>query len=394
VTVQWAQFDGLGRRLWKVVTNSGPHDGTVVYYYDGQRIIQTTDGSENMVQQFIHGTQYIDELVMMRRAGHGDLYVHQDANWNVIGATDLNGRLVERYEYTPYGEPTVHQESGYGDYDGDGDVDATDEDAIQTGGACRGGSPPAACRVLDLDFDGDYDSADETLFASLDDGYMAHPGRRFTSLDEPFGHQGLLFDAEIGSYQNRARQYDPRFRRFMQRDPGPRMHQLTAQYADGPALYRPVSNNPGNVFDPFGLCGWTRLDSTTNQARSSFTDLPSPALCPDPMVIQVRAWADSCQLIASGFRREPLPTYEDRGSTRTPETLPECDCRAEGLVVFQTVHTWYERQVEYKGITNCEYECRAGRYIEYWHEVVTWWGGIRYESVDTTTYSSFACQCG
>jgi hypothetical protein len=45
----------------------------VVYYYDGQRIVQTADGSNNMVQQFIHGTQYIDELVMMRRAGHGDL---------------------------------------------------------------------------------------------------------------------------------------------------------------------------------------------------------------------------------------------------------------------------------------------------------------------------------
>ena len=64
-----------------------------------------------MVQQFIHGTQYIDELVMMRRAGRGDLYIHQDANWNVIGATDLNARLVERYEYTPYGELTAHQGS-------------------------------------------------------------------------------------------------------------------------------------------------------------------------------------------------------------------------------------------------------------------------------------------
>ena len=75
-------------------------------------------------------------------------------------------------------------------------MDATDEDAIQTGGACRGGSPPAACRVLDLDFDGDYDSADETLFSALSQGYMLHPGRRFSSLDQPFGHQGLLYEPE------------------------------------------------------------------------------------------------------------------------------------------------------------------------------------------------------
>ncbi len=76
------------------------------------------------MQQFVHGTQYIDELVMMRRkaersegeppaigkvskdarvrattcpqqtstkrvrGGKGDLYVHQVANWNVIGLTD------------------------------------------------------------------------------------------------------------------------------------------------------------------------------------------------------------------------------------------------------------------------------------------------------------------
>ncbi len=38
------------------------------------------------------GTQYIDELVMVRVKDKGDLYVHQDANWNVVGLTDLGGR--------------------------------------------------------------------------------------------------------------------------------------------------------------------------------------------------------------------------------------------------------------------------------------------------------------
>ncbi len=55
----------------------------------------------------------------------GDLYVHQDANWNVIGLTDLGGTLVERSVYKPYGEVTIQAETGYGDYDADGDVDAT-----------------------------------------------------------------------------------------------------------------------------------------------------------------------------------------------------------------------------------------------------------------------------
>ena len=35
MTFQTAEFDGLGRRMKKTVTNSGGWDGTVVYYYDG-----------------------------------------------------------------------------------------------------------------------------------------------------------------------------------------------------------------------------------------------------------------------------------------------------------------------------------------------------------------------
>jgi len=125
-TFQEAEFDGVGRRIKKLVENSGDYDKTVVYLFDGQKIIETRNGSSGVVQQFIHGTQYIDELVMMRLVdsdtaldARGDLYVHQDANWNVIALTDLGGSVVERYVYTPYGQVTVHQETSYGDWDGD-----------------------------------------------------------------------------------------------------------------------------------------------------------------------------------------------------------------------------------------------------------------------------------
>ena len=74
----------MGRRIKKVVTNAGEYDGTVVYFYGGVaaaasagRIIETRDGSGNMVQQNIHGTRYIDELVMVRVKDKGELYVHQ-----------------------------------------------------------------------------------------------------------------------------------------------------------------------------------------------------------------------------------------------------------------------------------------------------------------------------
>ena len=88
---------------------------------------------------------------MVRVKGKGDLYVHQDANWNVIGLildTTLSvkrrcrvatrglrpqrrvkERLVERHLYTLYGELTVHQAErdqggsvkGFGNGHGDGD---------------------------------------------------------------------------------------------------------------------------------------------------------------------------------------------------------------------------------------------------------------------------------
>jgi len=213
---QTAEFDGTGRRPKKVVTNSGEYDKTDLYLYNGHKIIETRDGSGNMVSQFIHGTQYIDELVMMRVKDKGDLYVHQDANWNVIGLTDLGGSLVERYDYTPYGTIKVHQLTSYGDRDGDNHVDSTDKG---TPGTTCTGTVTGACRILDLDFDGDYDSADASKFDALDQGISQHPGRRATGVDQPFGHQGLLYDAELVSYQNRLRQYDPAQRRLVQRDP-------------------------------------------------------------------------------------------------------------------------------------------------------------------------------
>ncbi len=197
------------------------------------QIIETRDGSGNLYQQFIHGTRYIDELVMVRVKDKGDLYVHQDANWNVIGLTDLGGSLVERHVYRPYGEITVNQETGYGDRDGDGDVDATDKG---TPGTDCTGTVSGACRILDLDFDGDYDSADATLFDSLPQGLASHPGRIATGVDQTFGHQGLLFEPAIGSYQNRARRYLPTARRFAQRDP--------EEFVDGANAYLYVRGNP------------------------------------------------------------------------------------------------------------------------------------------------------
>lgn len=191
-----------------------------------------------------------DELVTMRVKGKGDLYIHQDANWNVIGATDLAGNLVERYVLTPYGELTVDQSTDFGDRDGNGKVDSVDKGTVGT--TCTG-TISGVCRVLDLDFDGDYDSNDATAFDLLPQGLAIHPGRTFTAVDQPFGHQGLVFDAEVGSYQNPARQYDPGKRRFVQRDPLVPTSTAGSGFQDGVNLYASSRMNPFLHVDPSGL---------------------------------------------------------------------------------------------------------------------------------------------
>jgi RHS repeat-associated protein len=263
VTLQTAKFDGLGRRIKKVVTSSGDFDKTEVYFYDGQRIVQINNGSGAMVQQFIHGTQYIDELVMVRVADKGDLYVHQDANWNVIGLTDLGRHVVERYVYTPYGELIVHQDTGFGDRDGDGDVDSTDKGTVGT--TCTG-TVTGSCRILDLDFDGDYDSADATKFDALTQGAMRHPGRPATNVSQPFAHQGLLYEPELAQYQNRMRQYDPGKRRFAQRDPLTLRARASSGFHDGLSLYGYETENPLRYRDPSGEdCNAVGMQSCCSQ---------------------------------------------------------------------------------------------------------------------------------
>ena len=249
VTFQTAEFDALGRRISKTVTNSGDFDGTFKYNYDGQRIVQVNNGSNAMVQQFIHGTQYIDELVLARVKDKGDLYVHQDANWNVVGLTDLCRHLVERYVLTPYGELMVNQETGYGDRDGDADVDSVDKGTVGT--TCTG-TVSGNCRILDLDFDGDYDATDATKFDALPQGTMHNPGLAASGVQQPFAHQGLLFEPEIGSYQNRARQYDPPKKRFAQADPLIVQTQAKSTQ-DGSDFYAYLAANPQSRLDPVGL---------------------------------------------------------------------------------------------------------------------------------------------
>jgi RHS repeat-associated protein len=116
----------------------------------------------------------------------------QGGNYNVEALTDRTGSVIERYEYTPYGKPTIYTGAGT-----DGKW-FTSDDVSSTVSA----------------------KGNNILF------------------------QGRELDAESGNEYFRARYYHSMLGRFASRDP----HFLDI----GLSSYRMLLNAPGNRVDPFG----------------------------------------------------------------------------------------------------------------------------------------------
>ena len=75
----------------------------------------------------------------------------------MIGLSDVTGRVLERYYYSPYGELEVVRDAHFFDYDDDGDVDDDDETAFT---ACIG-ETSGDCLRFDADCDGEVTEVDD-----------------------------------------------------------------------------------------------------------------------------------------------------------------------------------------------------------------------------------------
>jgi len=111
-------------------------------------------------------------------------YYLADGLGSVVAVTDDQGAFVESYEYDPFGNVSI--------YDGNG--------------------------------------------APLSE----------SAIGNPYMFTGRRLDEETGLFYYRARHYDPRIGRFLQRDP--------IGYIDGMNLYSYSKNNPVSYTDPLGLC--------------------------------------------------------------------------------------------------------------------------------------------
>jgi len=183
-------YSAINNRVKKVVDsdNDGLLDESTVYIYCGQKVCEEQDENGTFKRDYIHGGQFIDEVVMTSDSPSGlGSFSMTDLRYSVYGVVDSNGVLLERYKYDPYGERTV-MNAGYG-----------------------------------------------VLSESL--------------IGQEFSYTGRRLDSETGLHYFRARYYSGELGRFVSRDPlGTALDvnwqnqlsflQAGSSYADGMSLYQ------------------------------------------------------------------------------------------------------------------------------------------------------------
>ncbi len=211
-------YDALGRRIRKVVTNSGPLDGTTDFYLDGRREIEERDGTGALLSQIVHKLTTRSNVFAVwvtvgffevvdgtrpvvldrnldgdnRANGPGDqrLFYHTDTLGSTYALTDRTGTLMEGYQYDAYGRQTVFAPGANGVVDFGGD------DVITEGG--------------------------------------------LSGVDNPYLFTGQRLDGETGLYYYGARYLNVEQGRFLQRDP-PGVWARTVNLGNG---YAYDGNNP------------------------------------------------------------------------------------------------------------------------------------------------------
>lgn len=97
------QYDALGRRIRKTSTND-----TTNYYYRGiQCIEERISGEEGLyVKTYIYGNS-IDDILFMH-SNNQNYFYHKNHLGSVVAITNNIGTPVEKYDYDPYGAPTIY----------------------------------------------------------------------------------------------------------------------------------------------------------------------------------------------------------------------------------------------------------------------------------------------
>jgi len=168
-------YDPFGRRIKKVVDSpSTPRlrrTSTLNYIYDNENIIAILNEKGNLITQFIHGPNIDEPIAMIRYSSIENnnqcgnepcgvdsvCFYHADALGSINYITNDKGNIIENYEYTAYGKPTIKDKNG---------------------------------KEIEK-----------------------------SSIGNPFMFTAREYDFETGLYYYRARYYNPNMGRFLQEDP-------------------------------------------------------------------------------------------------------------------------------------------------------------------------------
>ncbi|MCG3132457.1 MAG: hypothetical protein FLDDKLPJ_03307 [Phycisphaerae bacterium] len=258
----WTQYDVAGG-------GGDSQTADLRFYHNGQLEIADYHSDGTLARRFVNGTQYVDERVALieGEAGEADTfyYLLQEL-FTVTGLVEKNGALAEAAVYDGYGKVRLWDYSP-GDFDRDGDVDATDQTTFTTAMGLGAPGTPTPDPSTDLDMDGDTDLTDAGLFNTIKNSGGAVAERFVSSLGNPFHFTGrrlymleTLPEADatpVANQQlqhNRARHYSPLEGRWLQRDP--------MEYVDGAHLYEYARSRSINRTDWDGFRSQVPEDPT------------------------------------------------------------------------------------------------------------------------------------
>lgn len=193
-------YDSIGRRMQKMVAvYSGGITSTKSrsFVYDGENIYAEFDQNNSLLATYLQspggmdGNLAISVTNIGRTAGiapsAGSFYYMKDILGTITQIADSGGNILQRFEYSSFGSIL----------------------SIRNGNGSVVSSPV---------------------------------------IDQPFAFAGREYDQESGLYYNRARYYDPRIGRFLQKDPDPGV--LNASMTLNPYIY--ATNIPTMITDPSG----------------------------------------------------------------------------------------------------------------------------------------------
>jgi RHS repeat-associated protein len=96
-------YDGWGRRIRK--SSSG---GVIYYVYDGDRVVVEVDQNGLVAREYSYYSG-VDRPHSVRSGGQTYYYLSEQPG-SVTGLVNQSGQVVNKYEYSPFGETTIFQQ--------------------------------------------------------------------------------------------------------------------------------------------------------------------------------------------------------------------------------------------------------------------------------------------